>query len=492
MNLNFKKNKKNITLLIILLVSITTIALSFAYFVAQSSSPANTNANVGTEVGEKLIFTPGLEMTLNASQDNFGEGDGSLSTATTSSATLVANSSSGSASQSYNVYFDITANDFVYSQNSDIAELLLTITDPEGNVLTNIEGLTYKNVIDASTGETISGFDITEYNGLIKVKEGQVITTTSSTTGTTQNWNAKITFINLDTDQVLNEGKNLEADFILTQEKMLNGSKMVNATEFHRIINNMPEGSSIDEIEEELRDLTSMRYLVYNIEFNDSINESRYNAATLKWDISENQDNSVVAYAVEDREEMQEKGIYSLYIESNGKIIAHEDEWVTPTESLPLTTFEFPHTETISFNNSYDTSNMTNMSYMFDSFYWVKNIDLSSFNTSNVTNMAGMFSGCESLEYIDLSSFDTSNVTDMNGMFLYNTALKSLDLSAFNLKSDVNTSYMFFQVDSLENNLIVVNEESKSLYKNHMGDMCLVDKDVYNALTEEEKISYCP
>ena len=31
--------------------------------------------------------------------------------------------------------------------------------------------------------------------------------------------------------------------------------------------------------------------------------------------------------------------------------------------------------------------------------------------------MTGMFRLCIELEYLDLSSFDTSNVTDMSGMF---------------------------------------------------------------------------
>ncbi|MCR4852111.1 MAG: cellulase family glycosylhydrolase [Prevotella sp.] len=38
-------------------------------------------------------------------------------------------------------------------------------------------------------------------------------------------------------------------------------------------------------------------------------------------------------------------------------------------------------------------------------------------NTSNVTNMAYMFNGCSALTSLDISNFDTQNVTDMSGMF---------------------------------------------------------------------------
>ncbi len=222
-----KTNKKNMYLLILVAVSITVIAVSFAYFVAQSSSPANTSVNVGTEVSEKLIFTPGDELSISANQENFAEGNGSISDSTTSSATIIANSSVGSASGVYQVYLDITANNFIYTVNESTPELILTVTNPEGNEVTTIDGLSYKTVTDASTGEIITGFDITTFEGLIKIKEDEAISTTNSSAGTTENWTIKVTFINLATDQVLNEGKTLESNFILQEEKIRTGSEFI-------------------------------------------------------------------------------------------------------------------------------------------------------------------------------------------------------------------------------------------------------------------------
>jgi surface protein len=66
--------------------------------------------------------------------------------------------------------------------------------------------------------------------------------------------------------------------------------------------------------------------------------------------------------------------------------------------------------------SSFDTSNVTDMSYMFYGCNSLTNLDLSSFNTSNVTYMGYMFRGCNSLTNLDLSSFDTSNVTYMKDM----------------------------------------------------------------------------
>ena len=64
-----------------------------------------------------------------------------------------------------------------------------------------------------------------------------------------------------------------------------------------------------------------------------------------------------------------------------------------------------------------NTSNVTDMSYMFADCTALTSLDLSNFNTSSVTNMSHMFYNCESLTSLDLSSFDTSNVTDMSYMF---------------------------------------------------------------------------
>ena len=109
--------------------------------------------------------------------------------------------------------------------------------------------------------------------------------------------------------------------------------------------------------------------------------------------------------------------------------------------------------------SNFDTSKVTNMQGMFKNcvtpFY-----DVSSFDTSNVTNMSEMFDGCgwvyetdpdyidryhDELNYmntIDLSSFNTSKVTDMSGMFR-NFGLSSLDLSSFDTSNVTDMSEMF-------------------------------------------------
>jgi surface protein len=73
-----------------------------------------------------------------------------------------------------------------------------------------------------------------------------------------------------------------------------------------------------------------------------------------------------------------------------------------------------------------NTSEMTNMGWMFTYCTQLTSIDVSHFNTSQVTIMDGMFQQCSSLTNLDLSSFNTSQVTDMFAMFANSSNLRTV------------------------------------------------------------------
>lgn len=81
-----------------------------------------------------------------------------------------------------------------------------------------------------------------------------------------------------------------------------------------------------------------------------------------------------------------------------------------------------------------DVRNVTSMKEMFKGAFMMNsiNLDLSSFVTSNVTDMSSMFEDCTSLRSIDVSNFDTGNVLTMKRMFYKCMCLETLDLSSFN------------------------------------------------------------
>ena len=99
--------------------------------------------------------------------------------------------------------------------------------------------------------------------------------------------------------------------------------------------------------------------------------------------------------------------------------------------------------------SSFDTSQVTDMNNMFGDCGSLTSLDLSSFDTSQVTDMSNMFSYCDSFASLDLSSFDTSQVTDMTRMFNYDRSLTSLDLSNFDTSQVTNMGSMFKSCDSL-------------------------------------------
>ncbi len=96
----------------------------------------------------------------------------------------------------------------------------------------------------------------------------------------------------------------------------------------------------------------------------------------------------------------------------------------------------------------FDTQKVTNMSYMFYGCVVLTSLDVSGFNTSNVTNMSGMF-GAGSVTTLDVSGFDTRKVTNMRGMFYYCNRLTSLDLSSFNTSKVTDMERMFYDCPSL-------------------------------------------
>ena len=109
----------------------------------------------------------------------------------------------------------------------------------------------------------------------------------------------------------------------------------------------------------------------------------------------------------------------------------------------------------------FDTSNTTSMISMFSDCYELVNLDLSHFDTSNVTNMFYMFYECSGLRSLDVSNFDTSNVSDMYKMF-YGLKISSLDVSNFDISKCEDTRYMFSRCTKLESLCISSSMENLS------------------------------
>lgn len=149
------------------------------------------------------------------------------------------------------------------------------------------------------------------------------------------------------------------------------------------------------------------RYLredVYYVSFLSSLKSAPSDA----WDMSDAGDGSILAWMSGN----------NLYVASNGKI--------APNPNASNMFRRFINLKAINFGDSFDTSNVTNMSYMFSGCRSLTNLDLSCFNTSKVMNMSQMFDGCENLVYLDLSYFHASSATTTTNMFKNCDMLKAL------------------------------------------------------------------
>ena len=169
---------------------------------------------------------------------------------------------------------------------------------------------------------------------------------------------------------------------------------------------------------------------VTKIVFQDSIN--KIEGESESWDISSAKNKTVMARLVPNTGDTITN---TLYIQGNGGVIANYN-------SSDLF-YNFSKLTEIENVNLLDTSNVTDMSHMFQSCIKLTNIDLSSFDTSQVTNMGEMFSGSTRLTILDVSNFDTSQITDMSYMFENCSSLTILDVSNFDTSNVTNMSYMF-------------------------------------------------
>ena len=91
-----------------------------------------------------------------------------------------------------------------------------------------------------------------------------------------------------------------------------------------------------------------------------------------------------------------------------------------------------------------NTSNVSDMAYMFAGCSKLKSVDLTYMYSPYVKDMSYMFNNCLSLKTVYLKGLNTSNVEDMKHMFELCINLGYLDLSSFNTQKVKNFERMFY------------------------------------------------
>lgn len=128
--------------------------------------------------------------------------------------------------------------------------------------------------------------------------------------------------------------------------------------------------------------------------------------------------------------------------------------------------------------STFDTRKVTNMSYMFKGCNALTSLDLSGFDTSKVTNMTFMLAGCNKLAEIKASNLNVSKVKNMTYVFNGCSALTSLDLSNWNTIEAATMNYMFNGCSALTSldirNFLTIKSTSTSRMFNTVPKTCIV------------------
>jgi len=418
-----KETKKNVLLgLTIIFLIVIVFGAAYAYFQASVGVGQNANIDVVANTTDSLMFETDGDLNLEINQFNFGPGMDNVSSSTNVKAILKANNKTNEANEKYSIYLDVEDFTMNHSIQRNVPELLLKITDPNGNELTdNLFGYEYSTVVDGK-GNEISGYDLLSFGVLevgmydsILISDNYPISVSSDNEShtTTQEWKIEIIYVNLDVDQSDNAGKNFKAKVSIKKES----SKTI------RMVNDYYT-----------KEIWGHKDKITKIAFEDSAKV--YDNAEYIYDISSLQDKSVMAYMINNGDDT-----YTTYINTEGKVKANSNSsWLFG---------RFEKLTAIEGLENLDTSEVMDMHSMFVLCGNLTTLDLSHFDTSQVTDMLYLFNGCSSLTTLNVSNFNTSNVTGMFRMFERCSSLTTLDVSNFDTKNVTDMSFMFSNCNSL-------------------------------------------
>ena len=208
----FKRIKSNKLLIILSLFIIVVFLLLVTRVTYAYTSSETSNQNTKVEKGDDSFnFEVMGGLRLEANEKIFQVSGINYVTSTTATATLKSGTENLEATYNYYLYFDILNNTFNYS-NEKTPEIILTITDPNGEIVTNVDGLIY------GTFNGVSGFDITTVKGFYAIN-GNVITSISNKEYTTCEWKFTLTYLNLPFDQTSNNGNSMDIEIYMEKEE---------------------------------------------------------------------------------------------------------------------------------------------------------------------------------------------------------------------------------------------------------------------------------
>lgn len=202
---------RRIALMVVFIITLVVMSIgtAYAYFTAMRIASVTEVAEVTSATTDIVTYDGGEPLNIHASPENFNKFSGSLYDETIATVNVKLGSDDQVSKYYYDVMLVVADNDFIYSTENSEAELILTITDPEGNVINQANGLEFK------TSNGVSGLDITEAIGEYKIIDNFELVASKDLT---QEWKIKLTFVNHNESQDENMGKEFNGEVRLIPE----------------------------------------------------------------------------------------------------------------------------------------------------------------------------------------------------------------------------------------------------------------------------------
>ena len=349
-----KKNKLIIMAIVLALVVLCS-GLTYAYFTSQTNNESGSTIVVkgGTMT---VVYAGG---TGDIVVDNIYPREEEWATKTFT----VTGDNSTELDMDYRLYLVTTSNDF------NFGDLTYTISGTSTNASDTLIQKSDQKI--PKNGEVLLG------SGIFKSKNA------------THSYSLKIYYKENDTDQNNGQGKNYTGYIRLNNGNVLTYDTLIN-------LNNSMTSSDSTAFNGPVS-IGQVESVVFN-----NTNTVPSNAIE-SWDAGEKQTGSIMAYTLD----VDNDGLYELYIGQSG------------TVKLGL-----------------------NANYLFSNYNNINNLNVCNLDTSATTNMEGMFKKISTTSVEGLTKFNTSNVTNMKYMFS-ESSISLLNLSAFKIGDNTDISHMF-------------------------------------------------
>ncbi len=216
-----KFNRSKTLFYLLVLIIIVSLALVFRVTYAFLEDYVGEGSSSDVKVNIKndfLEFEPGETLMLEVTAENLAQINGTDIVKESHPKANFYDTTAGH-TRHYYTYLSISNNDYTYTDAiNSTPEIILTIIGPDNQEITSIAGLEGKYVTNQGKNK-ISGFDVTTYknpDGAILIDQRDIKSTGNEIT--TDTWTFKLTYVNLDSDQSANLGKNFDINITMSDK----------------------------------------------------------------------------------------------------------------------------------------------------------------------------------------------------------------------------------------------------------------------------------